>query len=66
MRKETKVQSIQINKRARHAIKNLALFVRAENRVLAIQGLDAFTICVCDDPVDAEVIKLVLNEKRRK
>ena len=55
-----------VNKSAYATLRLLARHERNKNRVLAIHGLDAATVCVCDNEVDAEVIVIALNEARER
>lgn len=53
-----------IQRSARNALRLLARHERHKKSVLAIYGLDASTVCVCENEIDAEVITIALNEAR--
>lgn len=63
---ETKAQKKAVEAQAKSILKRLAVHQRIGKHVVAIQGLDAEIVCICNDEVDAEVIARALNHCRGK
>lgn len=64
MKRETKAQRRAVEEEADHCMKHPAKVERIGNRVVAIHGYDAETLCVCSHPADAEVIARLFTDLR--
>ena len=62
---ETKAQRKAVEEQANDTLTRLARHERNGMFVVAIHGLDAETVCVCGNAVDAEVITRALNQYRK-